>query len=398
MKVTSSKDRPVLICVDDDEQLLETIEFLLGKHFPTYRIVACLGGQDALEQIEELARARREVQLVLSDQVMPEMTGIELLARVPGVYPDAIRIVLTGQAGLQSAIDAIKEGVDDYLEKPLSELELVKTIRNHLNNYLLRQENRRLQELVRQSRRRTSEITDYAFRQFNTHLTRLLSGQGDRAEITANLRRARENLSLLSNLYRIDDAIEGGAAWSMIDLGELARDSIALLAGIDGRKLFEARDLAVDLINYEEGESLVSNRAAVRIVLERLLENAANHAPVGSTVTVTLRGPRFDRSRDRPDPRLLPEIVDLVHRGFFVVSVRDNGIPTREDAEQLTFLQSWGGERPRSDRLSGLGLAIASEYLLLVSGQLIVDVEADRQGTEVHAAFPNQQRGPAREA
>lgn len=386
MKLASGRIRPVILCVDDDEQLLETIEFLLVRNFPSYRVIACVGGQDALEQLADCRSREWDVHLVLSDQVMDEVSGLDLLAKVPDAYPDAVRIILTGQSGLSSAIEAIKLGIDDYLEKPLSEIELVKTLRNHLNNVLLRQDNRRLQELIRRSHHRTSAITDLAFGKFNTQLTRLLSGEGDRAEVIEQIRRARRDIQLLSHIYKLQNAMEGGTGLATFSPQEIVSEALRGIRTQEGGGLPARRNLDIKLVNYEDGESITSNRVAIRVVLERLLENACQQSPEGSTLTITIRGPRFYATPDRSAPTLLADLPELLRRGYFIFTVRDEGRPGDEDTDQLKLLQSWdaGLDLP----LKGLGLIIAQEYTQLTGGELIFDLEAGRVGTEVHAAFP----------
>jgi signal transduction histidine kinase len=316
---------------------------------------------------------------------------------VPDLYPDAIRVILTGQAGLQSAIDAIKLGVDDYLEKPVSELDLVKTIRNHLNNYLLKQDNKRLQEFVKQSHLRTSEITDLAFRSFNYHLTRLLTNDGDRREVVEAIRKARENINLLSQIYKINQGMVKGSSYSSVTPEELAQDAIAYVRGRNNNGPLVEKRQEVKVVSFEEGAELYGNRAVMRIVLERILENACKFSPEGSIITLTIRGHQFISSPDRTAQMVQPDLLDLLKRNFTILSITDAGTPTPEDFQNLLYVQEW--QQPSSDReptLKGLGLIIAQEYLLIMGGHLFIDSKVGHKGTTVHVAFPNDARGVVR--
>ncbi len=107
-----SRDRAAVLFVDDDPTMLRTIErFLRGEMFD---VVTVDRAQDALGQL-----ATRRIDVVVSDEDMPQMSGGELLEAVADRYPDVLRIMLTGQATMESALHAINVcHVYHYLQKP----------------------------------------------------------------------------------------------------------------------------------------------------------------------------------------------------------------------------------------------------------------------------------------
>ncbi len=118
---TSVKPRlPVIVCVDDDPQVLSAIRRdLRAKYREDFRIVAISSGGETLELLRELKQRGDNVALVLSDQRMPAMVGTELLARVKAIYPQAKRVLLTAYADVNAAVDAInRAAIDYYLTKP----------------------------------------------------------------------------------------------------------------------------------------------------------------------------------------------------------------------------------------------------------------------------------------
>lgn len=388
MKASASRERPVLLCVDDDAQLLETLEFLLAKHFSNYKVVACVNGRDALEQLEAYHTAGREVQLVLSDQVMDDLSGIEVLSKVPEYYPEAVRIILTGQAGLQSAIDAIKLGINDYLEKPVTEIELVRTLRNHLANYILRMENRKLQEFVRISHMRASEVTDLAFRTFNHHLTRLLTHDGERREVAEAIRRARENIQLLAQLHRLNHSVLRGQTMNRFNVQNLLEESLEFLTNRQGRNVLEEKGQHINLVGGGLVREVEGHRPIMRVVLERVLENAWKFSPPGATLIVTAHSPEADAQELTTLPAPLREHLKA---GQLVITITDEATPSQEDYENLRYAQQWQsstGVQPSS--LRGLGLVIAQEYLFLVGGQQYVEAAPGQTGVTVHLAMPIQ--------
>jgi len=138
--------RKVIVCVDDDRALLEGLTQQLDEAFAeTHEIEAAESAQEALDLIEELQEGGNVVEMIISDQVMPGMKGDELLEILHEHYPDMLTVMLTGQAGLDSAIHAINHaGLSRYLVKPWNDDEFIRTIRGLLDTLHLEQENVRL--------------------------------------------------------------------------------------------------------------------------------------------------------------------------------------------------------------------------------------------------------------
>lgn len=119
-----------ILFVDDDINLVSALQRNLHK---TYRVELALSASDALEALAETSYA-----MVVSDLQMPGMNGIELLSRVKELSPETVRILLTGQAELEAAIEAVNEGnVFRFLRKPCPQELLKKTLDAGLTQYRL---------------------------------------------------------------------------------------------------------------------------------------------------------------------------------------------------------------------------------------------------------------------
>ncbi len=150
-----------IICVDDEVSVLETLaEQLISRFGDSHSIETAGSAEDALALIDEIQAGNDIVELIVSDQVMPGMKGDKFLAEVHQKLPDAIKILLTGQAGLDSAIYAVNHGgLSRYVEKPWNIEELAKDISDLLdkfrqnleNQHLIQALNRRIMELEGQS-------------------------------------------------------------------------------------------------------------------------------------------------------------------------------------------------------------------------------------------------------
>jgi CheY-like chemotaxis protein len=114
-------DRPRILCVDDERELLEALQDSLRRDFD---VTVASSGLDGLEQ---LAKAPFEV--VMSDMRMPGMDGAAFLSRVRELHPDTVRVLLTGQADIDSAVAAVNGGqLFRFLLKPCSRDQLLEAL------------------------------------------------------------------------------------------------------------------------------------------------------------------------------------------------------------------------------------------------------------------------------
>jgi serine phosphatase RsbU (regulator of sigma subunit) len=132
-------ERPSILYIDDEEDNLTVFHATFRRDF---QIHLANSGKEGLEIMKEY-----DIQLVITDQRMPEMTGIEFLERIIPDYPDCIRMVLTGFSDVEAIIQAINKGrVYRYITKPWNKDELKITIDRALETYDLKQQNKKLIE------------------------------------------------------------------------------------------------------------------------------------------------------------------------------------------------------------------------------------------------------------
>src|SRR5271168_1381143 len=112
--------RPILLAIDDDISVLEAVvQDLRRQYGADYRVMRAGNGQAALDILGQLKTRQEPVALLLSDQRMPGMTGVEFLERARNLYPDARRVLLTAYADTEAAIRAINTArIHYYLTKP----------------------------------------------------------------------------------------------------------------------------------------------------------------------------------------------------------------------------------------------------------------------------------------
>jgi signal transduction histidine kinase len=150
--------RATILCVDDEQAVLNQLSAHLTRRFGASHVVECAeSAEEALELIDELEEGGAEVQLVICDQVMPGMKGDKFLESVNRNRPHVMKILLTGQAGLDAAVYALNQAaLNRYIEKPWEPEDLELTVESLLTQYRLRRDlgrqNERLERRGRELR------------------------------------------------------------------------------------------------------------------------------------------------------------------------------------------------------------------------------------------------------
>ena len=130
-----------ILVVDDELDLAESLEANLSRS--NYSVQATTSPEDGLKLL-----ADGDFDLLLSDLMMPGMTGIELLKHALEADPQLVGIIMTGQATVQTAVEAMKTGAFDYLLKPFKSDQILPVIARALQVRRLRMENVRLHQYV----------------------------------------------------------------------------------------------------------------------------------------------------------------------------------------------------------------------------------------------------------
>ena len=144
-----------ILIVDDEASNLRALERLFRTE---YDVLTAGSGADALSLLEH-----HDMALLIADQRMPEMSGVELMQRTARLRPHMVRILLTGYTDVDSLIEAINTGnVYKYITKPWNNDDLLQTVARALEHYETLKSRHNLQMINERLRARLREISDLA--------------------------------------------------------------------------------------------------------------------------------------------------------------------------------------------------------------------------------------------
>lgn len=113
----TAAEKPTLLLVDDEQRILRSLKLLFARD---YRVLATTNGKDALAMLRQ-----HKVHVLICDQRMPHMAGVEVLREARAVSPNTMRLLLTGYADIEAVIGSINEGeIFRYLTKPWQQEEI----------------------------------------------------------------------------------------------------------------------------------------------------------------------------------------------------------------------------------------------------------------------------------
>lgn len=253
--------RASILFVDDEPDVVDLLAHTFER---TYEVLCAHSGEEALALL-----AARPVDLIVTDQKMPNMTGIQLISKARERGCDFTAILLTGYADPQDIIDAINQGqVFRYVVKPWEVMDLVVTVKNAVDQQFLRREKDRL---LGELKKRVGAL-DVLFE---------VSREGSAlASYEAIIDRV---VLACERILKFDVA----SALVLSEAGDSATLAIHCPAEASNEALLSAKELALAAVEKETGRRLPEGRIRARVTGRRARAGAA--APIKSHVAVPLR-------------------------------------------------------------------------------------------------------------
>lgn len=282
-----------ILCVDDESDNVDALERLFRRK---YRVLKATSGEDAIELL-----AQNPVAAIITDQRMPGMTGVELLERSLDLRPDAIRILLTGYADIESVVSAINSGrVYRYVTKPWDPVDLGNAVDKAVERWEIGAElaskNKELRAALDELRGLDEAKTNFMLlvnHELKTPLTSLLSFGELLAETKLDSDQAKYLDRVTTSAKRLQSIVADTLEFVSAETGHMkleikARKAKALFTQppIDDlvAPLLEARKLSLEFA-IEDGR-IEADERAMRNVFRRLLHNAAKFADKGTSIRI----------------------------------------------------------------------------------------------------------------
>ncbi|MBT3354442.1 MAG: response regulator, partial [Candidatus Scalindua sp.] len=218
-----------VLVVDDEPKICHLIEELLKLE--GYQVDVSFSGMDALQMLK-----RDDYQMMLTDLKMPGIDGLELIKKAKVESPEIRAIMVTGYATVDTAVQSLRHGVDDYITKPFNIFELKKAVKQTLHTRQVAMENAQLLKDLKKANRELN---------INKNgLTEKMQMTGD--QLTMAQKELVQRVSELATVNEISKAIT-----SVLDMGALL--SLCLKEINEKLKVKHSSIMFVD----EEGEGLV---------------------------------------------------------------------------------------------------------------------------------------------
>lgn len=393
--------RQTLLIVDDEPDVLDSLRHLFHRK---YRVLTADNGREGLELL-----AANDVQIILSDQRMPGMTGDQFLKAARERCPDTIRLLFTGYAEIQTVIDAVnKGGIFRYIHKPWDVGELEAVVAQAGDQFELLAERKRLVDELRsanarlidanrdleESDRLKTAFLEVASHEFNTPITivqglsellKLVNPERDpkEREIVEQIAESASQLArMVSSTLKLTRAgdFRNPLRLSSVDLAVLLREVAA-----QAHPFATARGLSFELEVPETLGLFQIDTDKVRDAVTNLLTNAIKFTPDGGHVRLSAELDRDERGEiakievaDRGiglEPRALAHLFE----------------PFFTEFETETHSSGDFGFRKRG---LGLGLSLVKKFVELHGGSVAAQ-STPGQGTRIVLSLPRSPRPTA---
>jgi signal transduction histidine kinase len=290
-----------ILCVDDEADNVDALERLFRRK---YNVLKALSAEEALLQLDQ-----NRVSVIISDQRMPQMSGVEFLAQSIQTHPDTIRILLTGFTDIESVISAINSGhIYRYVTKPWDPIDLANAVDKAIERFEIGQQlsEKNIALQIALDELRTLDQTKNQFmmlvnHELKTPLTSMLSF----AELLAETDLDKDQNLFLNRIqlaaHRLQDLINDVLEFVAAETGQVQTElknhsakgilNEALLTesikGIARNRHLSFKFAINSTVATNAGINILCDERSLRNVMHRLLHNAVKFADIGSEIVVS---------------------------------------------------------------------------------------------------------------
>lgn len=356
-------NKPRVLYVDDEQNNLNSFRANFRRE---YDVFTAISGQEGIEIL-----AKEPIEIIVADQRMPGMTGVEFFENVVDDYPDCIRILLTGYADIEAVINAINKGqIYKFISKPWNEDTLRVAINNAKDIYDARRE---LKEKNSSLQKAYDELDRFVYSVSHDLRAPLVSIQGViyLANQEVKDEKALEYFKMTKEMVdKLDEFIH-----NIIDYYKSTHEG-NMMVDIDFEKMLKdirdeyryhpAMENTELRTTVDVSEAYLSNEVKIRIILNNLISNAIKYRdPEKSKHEVTVN-------------------VSTADKGV-QIEVADNGVGIADENQEKVFQMFYRDAKGNSG--SGLGLYLVKEAVKRLGGSISVQSEKGK-GTTMTVDLP----------
>jgi len=281
-----SEDQPHILIIDDEPIALSNMSHVLERE--GYKVTACENGESGLAAMQST-----EFDIVLTDLRMPGIDGMDVLRHIRESIPDLPVIMITGQATLDSAVDAMKAGAFHYIAKPFRLNEAREVVRSALELHRIKRENSQLKERINEIVSHASIITQDLGVQRMLETARQIAATDTSVVIHGESGTGKELLArfIHQQSQRSDGpfvAFNCGALHEELAASELFGHEKGAFTGANATKigLFEAANGGTLFLDEVAEMPLLMQVKLLRVLQERELMRVGSTQPINIDVRV----------------------------------------------------------------------------------------------------------------
>ncbi len=360
-----SSEKIRILYLDDEEHNLTSFKAAFRRDFEIFTTT------DAGEAVSILNN--NLIHIVISDQKMPNLSGVEFFELIIPDFPEPIRILLTGYADIEAVIDAINKGqVYRYIAKPWDEQELRMTIVNayelYVNKHKLKKKNKELEKAY-------DELEKFIYSASHDLRAPLVSILGilklTRLEEIDD--RSREYFGMIERMVgKLDVFVQNIISYYQnLKQGELITDikfDMLLDEIIEHYRFYEGADNVKLIKNVAQDCEVRLDELRLKMVLNNLISNGLKY---------------MDASKETP----FIEVIIKANEQNVVISVEDNGIGIKREDQKRVFDMFYRSSEAKMG--SGLGLFIVREAVENMNGSIAMESETN-VGSKFVVTIPNK--------
>jgi len=315
-----------ILCVDDELDNVDALERLFRKH---YTVLKATSGAEGLKVLDE----NPGVALIISDQRMPMMTGVEFLEKSLKTHPESLRILLTGYTDIESVIQAVNQGqIYRYLTKPWDSFDLLHTVDQAIQKFEiskeLKKKNIELAKALNELKSLDKAKSNFMIlinHELKTPLTSILSFIGLLNESTLD----DEQKLFVNRISRGADKLRGIIEDVLLIVRAETQQLKASIAPVKFKEIEQLLNPEVtNVLQYKHQTLLEDNldvaaladRELIRQVLNRLVHNAAKFGHDNSEILVDAEknNDQIIFSVRNKGPQLEAPMIEKILRPFFI--------------------------------------------------------------------------------